>query len=272
VADPERRELHVSIGCAIESICIAADFAGFGTSVGHFPARHDASLVARIRVALAGPKRDQPAADLLDAMAARRTSHRLFEPDRIPGAADIDRLARAAAIFGVELRTLSDPDRLDDLARLEDRADELLFADPAYREELGRGIGDGMLGTSWLLSKLGQFAVGRLGATRPIGAGDVERLSSAPMVGLLVTPGSSPAEAVRVGEAYLRMALLAESAGIRVQPVSQILETTHTRDRLNAVFGVSNAVPQHLFRLGYAAGEPGTRPRRAMRELLVRMQ
>ncbi|MBV8030312.1 MAG: nitroreductase family protein, partial [Betaproteobacteria bacterium] len=57
-ADSDRRELHISLGCAIEALRIAADYGGWGSDLAYFPVSHDPSLVARVRFALAGPKRD----------------------------------------------------------------------------------------------------------------------------------------------------------------------------------------------------------------------
>src|SRR6185369_15981431 len=51
--DPEQRELHVSLGCALEAMRIAADYAGWGSEVIYFPVAHEASLAARLKVAMA---------------------------------------------------------------------------------------------------------------------------------------------------------------------------------------------------------------------------
>jgi hypothetical protein len=39
------------------------------------------------------------------------------------------------------------------------RGDAIQFSDPAFREELGYWIGQGLLGTPWLMSKMAQRSV-----------------------------------------------------------------------------------------------------------------
>ncbi len=271
VADPDRRELHASLGCAIESIRIAADYAGFGSSIVYFPVSHDDTLVARVRIALQGPKRSFPAAVLLEHMITRRTSHRTFERDRAVPDEVRKAIYQCFEVEEVSLHFLQEWTLRLALAELEKAADTRLFANPAYREELAHWVGEGLLGTTWLVSKLGQFAVGHLPVAERVASEDAARLASAPLVGLLSTRRDRPIDAVRSGEAYMRIALMAESKGVRMQPVSQILEVPETRAELTRLFDLGDRVAQHLFRIGYADAETGTQRRRPLGELLVRV-
>lgn len=273
VADPDKRELHLSLGCAIESLRIAADFGGLGTSARHFPMPQDPSLVARVTLEPGGAKRDDSAADLLRPMVTRHTSHREFEPNRPLTESDGKRLAGCFASPGVALHLLHDPAAIAGLARLEARADEALFARPGYREELARCMGQGSFGTPWLLSKLGQFTLSQLPDV-PLMQGrlahnDSARLAGAPAVGLLSSAGDDPVDQVCAGEAFMRVALAAEARDIRVQPFSQMLEVAESRAELARVFDLGGRVPQHLFRLGHAHPESGHAPRRPLESLLI---
>ncbi len=270
VADPLRRELHASIGCAIESLRIAGDYAQFGSSVKYFPIDGDDTLVARVSIALQGPKRSLPAASLLEHMITRRTSHREFDRARPVSDEDRKALYRSVEVGDVSLQFLQERPQLLALAELEESADRKLFANPAYREELARGVGDGALGTSWLMSTLGRFAVGHLPVGHQVAKDDAARLASSPLVGLLTTRGDQAVDAVQAGEAYMRLALMAESRGLRVQPVSQILEVEETRAEAAKLFGLGGRVAQHLFRIGHAEPEQGPHQRRPLAELLVK--
>ncbi|MGE0873447.1 MAG: nitroreductase family protein [Burkholderiales bacterium] len=270
VADPVRRELHASLGCAIESIRIAADYAGFGSSVAYFPIAHDDTLVARIRIALQGPKRNFPAAALLEHMIRRRTSHRAFERERAVPDEVRKAIYQSFEVEDVSLHFLQEWTLRLALAELEKAADTRLFANPAYREELGHWVGEGLLGTTWLVSKLGQFAVGHLPVAERVASEDAARLASAPLIGLLSTRRDRPIDAVRSGEAYMRIALMAESRGVRMQPVSQILEVPETRAQLTRLFDLGDRVAQHLFRIGYAAAETGPQRRRPLADMVIR--
>lgn len=270
VGDADGRELHVSLGCAIESLRIAADFAGWGSQVSYFPVARDESLVARVRFSLAGPKREDAATDLLQHMVTRHTSHSLFDPARPVSDEDRKRLYRCFAIGDVSLQYLHERTALDALAQVETRADAALFANPEYRAELARYVGQGAFGTSWLVSKLGQLALGHLPMGSRVKHEDAERLASAPLIGLLTTRQDRRRDQLQAGEAFMRIALVAEAHDIRVHPMSQTLEVAETRADVARVFGLGDRVPQHLFRLGHAEAEARRTPRRPLEAILIR--
>ena len=270
VSDPSRRELHASLGCAIEAIRIAADYAQFGSSVKYFPVEYDETLVARVSIALGGPKRAMPAASLLEHIVTRRTSHKPFTRERVVSDEDRKVLYRSFEIGDVSLHFLQERPAMLALAELEETADRRLFSNAAYRDELSAWVGEGMLGTGWLVSKLGQFAVGKLPVAERVAKDDAARLASSPLVALLSSRDDLATDAVQAGEAYMRLALMAESKGIRVQPVSQVLEVSDTRAEVAKLFSLGERVPQHLFRMGYADGETGPRRRRPLASMMIR--
>jgi hypothetical protein len=57
---------------------------------------------------------------------------------------------------------------------------------------------------------------------------------------------------LRAGQLYQRICLTAESEGVAVQPLSQMLELPEYRSRLGEVFGADPGVAQQFFRMGYA--------------------
>ena len=270
VSDPYRRELYISLGCAIESLRIAADFAGSATEVSYFPIPQDATLVARVEVDGAGSRRDSAVPELLPHLATRRTSHRKFDPTR--AVTDEDRRAIYTCFDSPELALhfITDRAALDRLAELEFLADRELFADLAYRSELAVSVGEGFLGTSWLASKLGQFAVSMLPVGRQVAQSDAQRVSSAPLAALLSTRHDRALDQVHVGEAYMRIALAAESRQLRMQPISQVLELPETRVQVAAAAELDDRFAQHLFRLGHALPETEERRRRPLKDLVLR--
>jgi nitroreductase len=268
-ADPERREMYLSLGCAIEALRIAADFARYGSAVSYFPAAGDETLVARVAIALGGPKREGAAADLLEPMVTRHTSRELFDPARPVSDEDRKRLYGCFDTAGVALHFLSERAALDALVEAERRADESLLANAGYRKELARAVGAGLHGTPWLLSKINQLVVGHL-PRRAVVSEDAARLASAPLVALLSTRRDGRLEQVNAGEAFMRIALAAEKRNLRLQPVSQVLETAPGREEAARLFGLGERVPQHLFRLGHADPATKAAPRRPLESVLIR--
>jgi hypothetical protein len=262
--------MHLSLGCAIEALRLAADFAGWGSSVSYFPLEHDEILAARLRFSFAGPKRDSTAADLLPHMLTRHTSHRLFDPAKPPSEQDRKRLYTCFQVGDVSLHYLHDRPALDLLSAVEARADVALFSRADYRAELAGRVGEGMMGTSWLVSKLGQLAVGHLPVAGRMKQQDAERLASAPLVALLTTRRDTRVDQLQAGEAFMRIALVAEAHGVRVQPMSQVLEVPETRAEVARIFGLNERVAQHLFRLGHAEAEAHPYQRRPLKDILIR--
>jgi hypothetical protein len=271
VADAQQRELHVSLGCAIESLRIAADFAGWGSELEYFPLERDQTLVARVRINMTAGKRHDSAADLLGQMVKRHTSHRLFDPARPVGKSELRRLYTCLQASEVSVHFLEDRHLLDALAAAEMRADAALLARPEYRSELARGIGEGALSSSWLLSKIGQLAMGHLPLAERAKHSNAERLASAPLVGLLTTRHDRRTDQLQAGEGFMRVALVAEAHDIRVQPLSQILEVAESCAEVSKLFGLGERVAQHLFRLGHAQPEEGPHRRRPVSEVLLRI-
>lgn len=270
VADPDRRELYLSLGCALESLLIAGDYEGFGSETKLFPVAGDDSYVCRIEIRRHGPKRDNAAGDLLHAVPHRHTSHREFDRARPVPEKDLAWLNGAADGERLAFHLLGENGARPALEALLATAEAKLLADRARREELARWAGGGGLGASWLGSKLEQFALTRLVGARHFSQTEATRLASAPHVALLSTRADTPAERVAAGQAYLRIALMAETRGIRAQPFSAPLHLAETRVEVARLFGIGERRPQHLFRLGYAEPEAAHTHRRPLSEILVR--
>jgi hypothetical protein len=154
------------------------------------------------------------------------------------------------------------------LEKLVAEADARLFAEPAYRQELARWIGDGAFGTSWLLSKLGQVAVTYLNVGAKTAKHDTELLNSAPEIGILATHDDDRTNQVRAGQQFQRICLQAVLAGLGVQPMSQLCQVEHIRGQLGRYFPAPDARAQLVFRIGYADAEQQPMPRRALDEVI----
>jgi nitroreductase len=266
VADPSQRELHVSVGCALENLLIAARAFGYQPEVTHFPHHLGADCVASVLMpppgALASPK-----GGLLDAITRRQTSRRPFRPRAVP-ADDLRRLQAVCGDRQVMLYLTDDAGVKQRLELLVAEADARLFAEPAYREELAHWIGDGVFGTSWLLSKLGQVAVTYLNVGARTAKHDSELLHSAPEIGILATHDDDRASQVRAGQQFQRLCLQAELAGLGVQPMSQLCQVEHIRGQLGRYFPAPDARAQLVFRIGYADAGEQPMPRRALEEVV----
>ena len=258
-ADPDRRELYISVGCAVENLRVAAEHFEFDPRVEHGdPATSDHLVTVTLASGDEPPEGRSTA--LFDALTTRATSHELFE-DRPLGGAVRETIREAVDEDGVTLHLVDDPETKAAVAELQAEADRLQMDDPEYRKELGRWIGRGALGASWLTARVGQAVVTHFDLGDREAAKNSKLIESAPVVAVLTTDTDDPGAQVRTGMAFERVALSASADGVAVHPMSQTLERPGTRARLERLLPEPAGVPQHLFRLGYAEGPTDHTPR-----------
>lgn len=267
VADPDRREIRISIGCAIENLLIAAAHSHWAGSAEIFPNPIEPHLVARIALESTSEHDPVRPAGMYLAIPDRRTCHEIYLPELVPEE-DLAKLSATAREPGVHLFLTDSPDLRRQADQLVAAADAYLFADPAYREELAECILRGNFGTRWLLSVIGSFATACLNTGESRSKLDHELLMSAPVFGLFGTDSDDPAAHVRVGMAFERFWLAATAIGLAIQPMSQLTEVEHVRRALARAMPEAGRYPVQPFRLGFAPPAPHRTARRPWEDLL----
>ena len=264
VADGDRREMHISLGCALENLLIAAGHFGYACEVEYFPQPDDPDLIARVGlVSSDGASLHHP--ELFEAITRRRTNRRAYESR--PLSRMHERQLCACCNEGdVALELCGQgvfKSTVEDLVR---RADAIRFADPGYRKELSRWIGQGSFGAAWPAARVGQAVVAHFNVGAAVGRRNAAALKSAPLVGLLSSEKDDRVSQVRVGQVFERIALAASRLSIQLQPMSQVMEIPALRSTLAITFANSCWHPQHLFRIGYAATAARVTPRRRLED------
>ncbi len=267
VADDDQRELHISVGCALENLLVAAEHFGLGHAVEYLPDHDDTSLAASVMFSESGQPSSFRPPILFEMMTVRHTNHQQYESRPVPQET-LERLQSLCVEEGLHLFFKSDLDtkrRVDDLVG---RADAIEFADPAFREELAHWIGQGVFGTSWLMSKLGQLAVSHINMGKSQAKKDSEVLMSSPILGLICSESDDRNSQIKLGQVYERLSLLAASEGIWTQPISQIVQVPEIKQALRTLIPTPGLTPQHPFRIGFAEPEDRHTPRRPLEEML----
>jgi len=274
IADPDRRELFVSIGCALENLLVAAAFFGFEARVTYADISNsdddepDASVLhaATVHLDSAGPH-DPDRATLFDAITHRHTNHQPFQEREI-SEGDRQALEDQGTADGIRLWTTADPDIRVEVDRLVARANAMQFLDAAWREELATWFGQGVFGTPWLTSKIGQLAITYLDLSDATTATDRKKLETAPLLGVLAAEDDTPETNVRVGQMLEQVWLDAALRGIQLQPMNQILQIPEIKAEVRTLLPESEMHPQLTFRLGYAESERRHTPRRPLEEVV----
>jgi nitroreductase len=267
VADPDQRELYLSVGCALENLLVAAEHFGFRHDVDWFPQGEEADCVAQVHLEPGGEASPWRPPELFSMLTVRHTSHQLHTSGSVPEA-DIARLRQCCNEEGVVLYVTSDHRFRQRVAELIAEGDRIQFADPAFRRELAGWIRRGVFGTPWLTSKLYAWTVRWINIGRTQARRDAELVGSSPLVAVLSAVQADPQYQARVGQVFERVALLAASMGLWTQPMSQLLEVLPVRDELVRLLPPSRMVPQHAFRMGYGPAERCHTPRRPLDEML----
>ena len=266
-ADPHKRELYISLGCALENLLVALEHFGIGHVVTRAPGADDESIAVQIAIL------DRPAASphrtagMFKAIARRHTHHGRYLK-RPVGKSALRKLMDCKAEHDLELLLTADGPIKRTVDRLMLEGDAMAFANPRYRKELAECIGEGSFGGPWLLALAQEFAVAHLGVSKVVARGDHAALASSPVFGLISGHSGSDEVRIKAGQLLERVYLAATSLGLFLQPVSQLLEVDSVRLKFSRLF-LAGGVPMMPFRLGYA-DTPGQRtPRRPLGEVLL---
>ena len=269
VADRGRRELYMSLGCALENLLVAGEELGFRTEVNYFPQPANQELAATVAFHPGGTSSPYRSGISLANITARRTEHGLYRDQRVAEAAR-RRLLYSCGDPALRLELTDDHFIRSRLIELNLHADEVEFSDSEFRVELGYWVGQGVFGTPRLVSRLAQFILSRLNLGRAVGRRNAAMLMSAPLVGLISARTDDPLSHLRAGQALERLWLHATDMGIALQPMSQALEVPSLRAELARVIPERGWIPQQVFRVGYPrrAARVHT-PRRPLDDVLV---
>ena len=84
VADPDRRELYISLGCALENLLVAAEHFGFRHGVTYFPEQGHADLVATVIFTPSGAPSQARSGATVAAILRRHNDNGVFRSAPVP--------------------------------------------------------------------------------------------------------------------------------------------------------------------------------------------
>jgi nitroreductase len=269
VADPDGREMHVSVGAALFNLRMAMLAEGRQPLVRLLPDPDEPDLAATVTV---GPAVSAPAEirTLAEAIPRRQTNRRPFGSTPIPQQI-LDAVVVAAAAEGANL-VMVDPDIRSAVLSLIRSSENRQRADQRYRRELaewtaarperGDGVPAEVFGPRPELASL-PLRDFDLAHTTDRG---VARFEREPTLAVLSTVGDSRQDWLRAGQALERVLLTATVHGLATTPLTQILAVP----RLRQILGTPHrpAAVQSILRLGYA-GRVAATPRRSVADVLI---
>jgi hypothetical protein len=290
--DPLRREMYISLGCALENLLLAADAHGLATTVQLMPDSTDATLAARIDLAPGASNRSA-----LYAAIPKRHTNRAGYAARSVGGQTLRSMEALIDMPDVGVVWLTSQSQKRAFGALTNRATAAIIADPQqaaddfawYRGDWSalQAHKDGLTldtaGVSPLIRAVGkvlgvsraQSDQGWVTSTRDI------QLPTAAAFGILVVHQSSDnAQRIQAGRVYQRMHLWATGQGLAMQPLNQAVERADREQtvRIGRTFNdaIAAMIPQagwHAvmpFRIGYPTVDALENPRRPAEDVVVR--
>ena len=269
VADPNRRELYVSLGCALENLLVAAEHFGFRHGVTYFPEQGHAELVATVTFAPGGAPSEARLGATVAALLRRHNDNGVFRSAPVPEQLRL-RLMACAVEPDLQLHLTDDRHFRRWINALTLEADRVEFADPAFRKELSYWIGQGAFGTPPVMARLGRAVVSRVNLAEPVARQDHAIVESAALLGLISATGDSHLVHVRAGQLFERVWLTATAMGVSIHPMSQTMRHPELRAAVGELLPSLSWTPQHLFRVGFSSREEGHHtPRRPVEDVLI---
>ncbi|MGW7459456.1 Acg family FMN-binding oxidoreductase [Streptomyces sp. NPDC054797] len=273
--DPNHRALHLGCAAALFNLRVAAVRAGWEPAVRLLPDDHDPWYLAQVRLGeLTVTERDLEV--LHPAVRRRHTSRFPFTDEEIP-AAVLDGLRAAALREGARL-VLPDAWHTEVVLGLVHDSEHREATDPAARDETARWTHTGAESEGTRREGIPAYAFGPrqsgssapvrdFGSWRPVPGRESAVFEKHPQIALLGTPGDSPADWLRAGQAMQRVLLQATLDGLVTSMTSQPLEWPELRWTVRDPVAAMGHVHM-VIRLGYGPQGPAT-PRRPVHEVLV---
>lgn len=274
VVDPDDHHLFVSLGCAAENLALAAAATG-RPGIAQFDPQDGGAILFDF-------ERGAPARSAMADAITKRQSTRADYDGRAVSPADLDLLASAAVVPGVDLVLLTDRLRIDAVRDLVVTGNSAQMADPAFVRELKSWLrfnpaqalraGDGLYsvasGNPALPDWLGPIAFDWLSSAQS--QNDVYASQIRSSAGLAVFFGAreDPAHWVAVGQACQRFGLQATALGLKHAFINQPVEVAALRPELARLLGQPGHRPDIVMRFGYGAALPFS-PRRPVAAVLA---
>jgi hypothetical protein len=135
--DPFLRELHISIGCALENICVAAPTAGYKTNVkfmGGALLPHMGTVTPKHIATVGCIPASQPANPLYDMIPRRHTNRTPYELKAVPNSFLHDLLKLPPSLPHTKLFLFTVDDQKRKIVDLISQCNQVVYADKAVLE------------------------------------------------------------------------------------------------------------------------------------------
>jgi nitroreductase len=269
--DPDKRELFLSVGCALENLLIAAEHFHIGHKIQHFPDKANPNLVARVKFTTINQSTALRSPELFDAITRRHTYHHPFDKQPI-NKSDLQRIEKFLTEEDIWLEVSGDPKVKQRLSQLAAHANTIMYENPRFREELRKWAHQGNIGIAWFMPETGQADEATFqDACKWLSENEQRILSTAPLVAGISSPFDNRLTQVKAGQIFEKLCLEAALLGIHCLPISQLIEVPDERATVHELFPELKGDPLVVFAMGYGQEEKAEQwsPRMSLESVIV---
>lgn len=273
VGDPHKRELFISLGCFIESICLAA--LQLGWNARYYYTNISPERIADISFSKAP---EEPMDDWIKLLQERRSDRSHYLEKKIP-AETIKSLA-GLGNSQATLRFYEKSNAIDFLSTATFDATMNIMSKKAFRNELASWVrnnwtkqSDGMpaytQGMPGPVSLLAKFFIKNIPAVpKDQAKKDAARVKHSSHIGIITVAKEDNEQFIQAGMLYQRTCLSALSRGVKTSAVCAAVIYQPTALKITKYLKLG-AYPVILLRFGYSGATPKSSPRRTIGQLSV---
>lgn len=262
IADPDNRELFISLGCAAETAIIAAKFYGFNAELSP----DLLEIQSGIKIILS--KKDLPDMpefeELFSVINMRQTTRNLYSATMV-SEEDLASLAQIEPKQGVDVTFLVGQEKIKSFQPYIILANAIRMNNPDFRNELiqwmrfsekeamqkGDGLYTACIGIPKLGRRIGSFVIRNFVTAKNEEKRLLKQMSSAPLLAMFTTQNNSNSDCVKAGMAFQRFALITTRMGLSHSYLNLPCQIPKVRDKMMTELGL-DGFPQLIIRLGYS--------------------
>src|SRR3989344_7365719 len=276
-SDPDRRQLLIAIGCAIENILIAADYYGLESTVHYLPRGHQKNLIAVMNFQNRGTTKSHDKNHLIFSIPHRLTNRGKYKQDA-PPRHFLEELRKFSG-NDFEVAVITEKEKRHKIADVACAAQIEVMEFDSFREELSHyikhnftksktGMPGFTLGLPAPISLIASHLIKRINMSKKSAKQDEKLLKEfTPAFVVISSAHDNPINRIKAGQIFERIWLLATREQLSCAPLAAPVQVGDYYKNVQEILGTKSR-PLGFFRLGHSDKIPRHSPRFSVEEVL----
>lgn len=259
--DPDNREMYISLGAAVENLCIAANHLGY-SSTPSIKKEHEGTFKINIDL-----HKDTVTKDPLFSQIEKRQTNRSVYNGQLISEDTIDIIKRIRPEDNIAFYLFKKNDVCFNSLELEvENGNRIQMNDDAFKDELknwirfndgqaeeaGDGLTNRVMGSPAVPGFLGKFIIGFFLKPEKQNKADIEKIESSSHFVLFTIKNDIPEEWISLGRSLERFLLKTTELGLANAYMNQPCEIPELSNRIRTNLPINNEYPVLLLRIGYS--------------------